>query len=133
MVVTAQEQKKRRARRLIILMMVGANGGVWCAACDSGDCVIVRALDRVEELLPNKEIDAPIGRVVVEMRRFLRLSGEGVDRARRRVLLCGSIGIGSRVGNLAAWRLLHRESRRVGISAELFDNVFDGVGAGWIG
>ena len=95
------------------MMMVGAHGSVWCAACDSGDCVIVRALDIVEELLPNKAIDAPIGRVVVEMRRFVRLVGEGVVRARRRVLLCGPAGIGSLVGNLAAWRLVQRESRLV--------------------
>ena len=58
-------------------------------------------------------IDAPIGKVVVEMRRFVRLAGEEVDRVRRRVSVCGSLGTGSLVGNLAAWRLLQRESKLV--------------------
>ena len=95
------------------VMRGGGQGSVWCAACDAWDCVIARALERVEELLPNMAIDAPIGSVVVEMRRFVRLGGEGVDRARRRVSLCGPVRIGSLVGNLAAWRLLQRESRLV--------------------
>ena len=57
---------------------------MWCAACDAWDCVIARALERVEELLPNMAIDAPIGNVVVEIRRLVRLAGEEVDRVRRR-------------------------------------------------
>ncbi len=94
-------------------MRGGGQGSVWCAACDGGDCVIERALERVEELLPNMAIDAPIGSVVVEMRRFVRLAGEEVDRVRRRVSVCGPVRTGSLVGSLAAWRLLHRESRVV--------------------
>ena len=66
----------------------------------------------MEELLPKIAIDSPIGRVV-EMRRFVRLAGEEVDRVRRRVSVCGSLGTGSLVGNLAAWRLLQRESKLV--------------------
>ena len=84
-----------------------------CCVCVIGDCVIVRALDRVEELLPKRAIDAPIGSVVVEMRRFVRLVGEGVLRARRRVSSCGPVGIGSLVANLASWRLLQSELRLV--------------------
>ena len=94
-------------------MRGGGQGSVWCAACDGGDCVIERALEKVEELLPNVAIDAPIGSVVVEMRRFVRLEGEGVDRVRRRVSVCGPVRTGSLVGSLAAWRLLQRESRLV--------------------
>ena len=39
-----------------------------------------RALDRVVEVLAKRAADAPIGRVVVETRRFVRLMGEGVPR-----------------------------------------------------
>ena len=67
----------------------------------------------MEELLPNMAIDAPIGSVVVEMRRFVRLEGEEVDRVRRRVSVCEPEKTGSLVGSLAAWRLLQRESRLV--------------------
>ena len=95
------------------VMRGGGQGSVWCAACDAWDCVIARALERVEELLPNMAIDAPIGSVVVEMRRFVRLEGEGLDRVRRRVSICGPVRTGSLVGSLAAWRLLQRESRLV--------------------
>ena len=42
-----------------------------------------RALDRVVEVLAKRAADAPIGRVVVETRRFVRLMGEGVARVRR--------------------------------------------------
>ena len=71
------------------------------------------ALDRVVELLAKRAADAPIGSVVVEMRCFVRLVGEGVLRARRRVSLCGPVGMGSLVGNLASWRLLQSELRLV--------------------
>ena len=91
----------------------GTHGEKLCPVCVMGDCVIVRALDRVEELLPKRAIDAPIGSVVVEMRRFVRLVGEGVLRARRRVSLCGPVGMGSLVGNLALWRLLQSELKLV--------------------
>ena len=94
-------------------MRGGGQGSVWCAACDGGDCVIERAFERMEVLLPNMAIDAPIGSVVVEMRRFVRLEGEGVDRVRRRVSICGPVRTGSLVGSLAAWRLLQMESRLV--------------------
>ena len=93
--------------------ITGTQGEMLCAVCVTGDCVIVRALDRVEELLPKRAIDAPIGSVVVEMRRFVRLMGEGVLRARRRVSLCGGVGMGNLVGNLALWRLLQSELRLV--------------------
>ena len=67
------------------VMRGGGQGSVWCVACDGWDCVIARALERVEELLPNMAIDAPIGSVVVEMRRFVRLEGEEVASASPRV------------------------------------------------
>ena len=56
----------------------------------------------MEALLPNVAIDAPIGRVVVEIRLFVRLIGEGVERVRRRESVCGLQETGSLVGNLAA-------------------------------
>ena len=67
----------------------------------------------VEELLPSMAIDAPIGRVVVEMRRFVRLAGEEVERVLRRVSVCGLLDTGSLVGSLTAWMLLHRQSKLV--------------------
>ena len=54
-----------------------------------------------------------MGRVVVEMRRFMRLMGEGVVRVLRRESVCGLLETGSLVGNLAVWRLLHGASRVV--------------------
>ena len=65
-----------------------------------------RALDRVVELLAKRAADAPIGSVVVEMRRFVRLMGEGVLRVRRRASCCEEMGRGNLVGNLASCRLL---------------------------
>ena len=47
-------------------------------------CEIGSALERVAELLMKRADDAPTGIVVVEMRRFVRLVGEGVLRVRRR-------------------------------------------------
>ena len=77
-------------------------GGVWYVACGKGDCVVDRALESVEELLPNMAIDAPIGSVVVEIRRLVRLAGEEIDRVRRRASVRWSVGNGSLVGSLAA-------------------------------
>ena len=65
-----------------------------------------RALDRVVELLAKRADDAPIGSVVVEMRRFVRLMGEGVLCVRRRASCCEEMGRGNLVGNLASCRLL---------------------------
>ena len=56
----------------------------------------------METLLPNIATDAPMGRVVVEMRRFVRLVGEGVVRILRRGSVCGLLETGSLVGNLVA-------------------------------
>ena len=64
--------------------------------------MVERALESVEALLPNIAIDAPMGRVVVEMRRFVRLVGEGVVRVLRRESVCGLLETGNLVGNLAA-------------------------------
>ena len=61
----------------------------------------------------NEAMDAPIGIVVVEIRRLVRLGGEGVDCTRLFVSLCRLVEIGSLVGSLAAWRLLQRDSRFV--------------------
>ena len=88
----------------------------WNACASMRGCGrydVESALEGVEEMLPNMAMDAPIGRVVVEMRRFVRLAGEEVDRVRRRVSARGLLGVGSLVGSLAAWRLLHKESKLV--------------------
>ena len=66
-----------------------------------------RALDRVAEVLAKRAADAPIGRVVVETRRLVRLMGEGVLLVRRRSLCCVGVGKGDLVGSLASKRLLH--------------------------
>ena len=65
------------------------------------------ALEGVDEMLLNMAIDAPIGKVVAETQRFVRLSGVDAERVRRRVSVCGWL-VGSLVGSLVAWRLLHR-------------------------
>ena len=67
----------------------------------------------MDDTLPNNAMDAPIGIVVVEVRRLVRLGGEGVDCTRLFASLCRLVGIGSLVGSLAAWRLLQRDSRFV--------------------
>ena len=56
----------------------------------------------METLLPNIVTDAPMGRVDVEMRRFVRLVGEGVVRILRRESSCELVEAGNLVGNLAA-------------------------------
>ena len=56
----------------------------------------------METLLPNIVTDAPMGRVEVEMRRFVRLVGEGVVRILRRESGCELLETGNLVGNLAA-------------------------------
>ena len=103
--IRIQEQRKVRAKR-----MARVHGGVSYVAWGDGDGVVVRALERVEDALPNKAMDAPIGIVVVEIRRLVRLGGEGVDCTRLFASLCRLVGIGSLVGSLAAWRLLQRDS-----------------------
>ena len=93
--------------------MARVHGGVSYVAWGDGDGVVVRALERVEDALLNIAMDAPIGIVVVEIRRFVLLPGKEVDRVRRRDSACGLLGAGSLVGRLAAWRLLHSESEVV--------------------
>ena len=66
------------------------------------------ALERVAELLMKSADDAPIRIVVVEVRGFVRLVGDGVLRVRRRAS-CGGEGRGSLVGNLALTRLWHSD------------------------
>ena len=74
----------------------------------SGGVEVESALEGVDERLLNMAIDAPIGKVVAETRRFVRLFGVDAERVRRRVSVCGW-QVGSLVGSLAAWRLLHSE------------------------
>ena len=88
----------------------------WNACASMRGCGrydVESALEGVEEMLPNMAMDAPIGKVVEETRRFVRLPGVEVDRVRRRGSVCGLLGTGSLVGSLAAWRLLHNESKEV--------------------
>ena len=64
--------------------------------------VVERASESVGRLLLNIVADAPMGRVDVEMRRFVRRVGEGVVRVLRRESGFGLPLTGSLVGNLAA-------------------------------
>ena len=73
-----------------------------------------RALDRVVELLAKRAADAPIGSVVVEMRRFVRLMGEGVLRVRRRARVV------RRWGGVTWWVIW----RRVGSCRVLWDSWY---------
>ena len=79
----------------------------------SGGAEVESALEGVDEMLLNMAIDAPIGQVVVETRRLVRLPGVDAERVRRRVSVCGWLGIGSLVGSSVEWRLLHSESKEV--------------------
>ena len=71
-------------------------------------CEIGNALERVTELLMKRAEEAPMGIALVEMRRFVRLVGEGVLRVRRRSS-GGGRGRGSLVGSLASYRLWHND------------------------
>ena len=75
--------------------------------------MVESAFEGVDDMLLNIAMDAPIGKVVEETRRFVRLPGVEVDRVRRRGSVCGLLDTGSLVGSLAAWRLLHSESKEV--------------------
>ena len=92
---------------------VGENWSAWFLVSSCGGCGIEIALEGVDDMLLNIAMDAPIGKVVEETRRFVRLPGVEVDRVRRRGSVCGLLGTGSLVGSLAAWRLLHNESKEV--------------------
>ena len=56
--------------------------------------------------LRNRAEEAPIGRVLVEIRRFVRLIGEGVLLVCRAAFCWTGLEIGALVGNLASKRLL---------------------------
>ena len=66
------------------------------------------AFEGVDEMLLNMAMDAPIGSVVEDTRRLVRLFGVDAERVRRRVSVCGWL-IGNLVGSLVAWRVLHSE------------------------
>ena len=89
-----------------IIVAVGEHWSVWfllscCGRCVvSGGCEVESALEGVDEMLLNIAMDAPIGKVVEETRRFVRLPGVDVDRVRRRGSVCGLLGTGSLVGSL---------------------------------
>ena len=61
-------------------LLVSSCGG--CVVC--GGCEVESALEGVDDMLLNIAMDAPIGKVVEETRRFVRLPGVEVDRVRRR-------------------------------------------------
>ena len=71
--------KIHEKRRVRVKRVARVHGGVSCVAWGDGDDVVVRALDKADDALLNNAMDAPIGIVVVEMRRLVRLGGEGVD------------------------------------------------------
>ena len=96
-----------------MIVTVGEHWSAWLLVSSCGGCEIESALEGVDEMLLNIAMDAPIGKVVEETRRFVRLPGEEVDRVRRRDSACGLLVAGSLVGRLAAWRLLHSELREV--------------------
>ena len=102
-----------------MIMAVGEHWSVGCllSCCGrcvvSGGCEVESAVEGVDEMLLNMALDAPIGKVVEETRRFVRLPGVEAERVRRRGSVCGWLGTGSLVGSLVAWRLLHRESKEV--------------------
>ena len=85
-------------------MVKGRSGEKWYVR--AGKCVMERALDGVAEVLAKRAAEAPMGRVVVEMRRLVRLMGEGVLLVRRKSLCCAGLGRGDLVGSLASKRLL---------------------------
>ena len=77
-------------------------------------CTVVAvemACDSVGKLLAKIVADAPMGKAEMEMRRFVRRMGEGVERILRRVLCSCPGRTGNLAGNLAAQRPLHRLSR----------------------
>ena len=53
-----------------------------------GVVIVERALESVGGLLPNIVADAPMGKAEVEIRRFVRRVGEGVERVLRRESCC---------------------------------------------
>ncbi len=102
-----------------VIVAVGEHWSLWLmllcrvVCVVSGGAEVESALEGVDEMLLNMAIDAPIGKVVADTRRFVRLSGVDALRVRRRVSVCGWLGIGSLVGSLVAWRLLHSKSKEV--------------------
>ncbi len=85
-------------------MVKGRSSDKWCVR--AGKCVMERALDGVAEVLAKRAAEAPMGSVVVGMRRLVRLIGEGVLLVRRKSLCCAGLGRGDLVGSLASKRLL---------------------------
>ena len=62
-----------------------------CVLYSDWRCTVVaveRACDSVRKLLANIVADAPSGRTEVEIRRFVRRVGEGVERVLRRESCC---------------------------------------------
>ena len=62
-----------------------------CVLHSDWRCTVVaveRACESVEKLLANIVADAPMGRVEVDMRRFVRRIGEGEERVLRRESCC---------------------------------------------
>ena len=90
-------------------MTVGEHWSAWFLVSSCGGCDIESALEVVDEMLLDIAMDAPIGKVVEETRRFVRLPGVEAERVRRRGSVCGWLGTGSLVGSLVAWRVLHSE------------------------
>ena len=60
---------------------------LWCCV-GSEELEVESALEGVDEMLPNMAMEAPIGSVVVETRRLVRLLGVDAERVRRFVSEC---------------------------------------------
>ena len=80
-------------------MLRGVCAGVW-----EGE----NALEEVGKELAKRAEEAPMGRTLVEMRRLVRLIGEGVLLMRRDADGWGGFEMGALVGSLASKKLLLR-------------------------
>ena len=80
-------------------MLRGVCAGVW--ECEN-------AMEEVGKELAKRAEEAPMGRTLVEMRRFVRLIGEGVLLVRRVADGWGGFEMGALVASLASKRLLLR-------------------------
>ena len=72
-----------------MIVTVGEHWSAWFLVSSCGGCEIESALEGVDDMLLNIAMDAPIGKVVEETRRLVRLPGVEVERVRRRGSVCG--------------------------------------------
>ena len=95
---------ERRSRNEIVVIKLKRKNERSVQWGSRGGCDVASALEKVTDLLRKYANDAPMGSVVVDILCFVRLMGEGVLLARRR-LSCVRGEIGSLVGNWKSARL----------------------------